>query len=225
MATNTTNSFLGFHGTSTPYRYRGPHNEALTQYGHLGHTCYPDMTQYNIQQYSFPQLPNCSNPTGYCSTAVARAYTYPGYQTQTAQQHHGTSTPKFHNHASTHGTGTNLSTTPISLTQHGWHQIHPTNSTTSWHHLAAEVIYHAPPQHHHNMTPSSLQTGMPCTQGPYIDSNFASIISGAFQAAMTMVQQQHNGGNNTRGLQMSSKSAKILNGTNQFSLLDFCGLT
>jgi len=57
-----------------------------------------------------------------------------------------------------------------------------------------------------------------------IDPNIASIISGAFQAALINMQQQ---GTNTTtgGLQTRGKSAKILQGTNRYSLLGFCGLT
>jgi len=57
-----------------------------------------------------------------------------------------------------------------------------------------------------------------------IDPNIASIISGAFQAALTTMQQQ--GTNNTTGgLQTGGKSTKILQGTNRYSLLGLCSLT
>jgi len=60
---------------------------------------------------------------------------------------------------------------------------------------------------------------------PQIDPNIVSIISGAFQTALTAMQQQQNHGNANGGLQTSGKSAKILQGTNRYSLLGFCGLT
>jgi len=70
------------------------------------------------------------------------------------------------------------------------------------------------------------------TQGPtslghhnYIDANIASIVSGVVQANLLALQQQPGTGNGTGRLHLSGKNTKILNGTNWFSLLGFCGLT
>jgi len=57
---------------------------------------------------------------------------------------------------------------------------------------------------------------------PHTDPN---IISGAFQAAFASMQQQQGNNTNNGGLQTSGKSGKILQGTNCYSLLGFCGLT
>jgi len=58
-----------------------------------------------------------------------------------------------------------------------------------------------------------------------VDANIASIVSGVVQAMLANLQQQPSSNNGTSGLQLSGKSTKILNGTNRFSLLGFCGLT
>jgi len=67
------------------------------------------------------------------------------------------------------------------------------------------------------------QTGQ--GQHNYVDANITSIMSGMVQATLANLQQQSGIGNGTGGLQLSGKSTKILNGTNCFSLLGFCGLT
>jgi len=74
-----------------------------------------------------------------------------------------------------------------------------------------------PPQPHPG------QTGQGHNQ--FIDAHIASIMSGVVQATLSTVQQQTGIGNATGGLHLSGKTAKILNGTNRFSLLGFCGLT
>jgi len=82
------------------------------------------------------------------------------------------------------------------------------------------------PGHNAYVQPQQQQTyGQPVHgQHQVIDPNLASIISGAFQAAILSMQHNQGVANNAGGLQTSSKSAKLLNGTNRFSLLGFCGL-
>ena len=81
--------------------------------------------------------------------------------------------------------------------------------------------------HNTPAAPSQQQNPAPTGHGQhnYVDANIASIVSGMVQATLANLQQQPGIGNGTGGLQLSGKSAKILNGTNCFSLLGFCGLT
>jgi len=80
-------------------------------------------------------------------------------------------------------------------------------------------------KHSHCTSPTTIPRPDRPGTSTYIDANIASIVSGVVQATLSILQQQPGIGNGTGGLHLSGKTAKILNRTNRFSLLGFCGFT
>jgi len=160
------------------------------------------MQANNTHENSFPQFPNYGLPRGLPSQNDQNQNpTQPYTNINMLQNHNVSNIPGFPRHP-----------------QGAGHTHNPNQNQP--------FIQFFPGLTAHQQNQQTQQSGQTThVQQQSIDPNLASIISGAFQAAMASMQQQQGTGSTTGGLHTSGKSVKILNGTNRFSLLGFCGLT